>query len=100
MKRQIINSTNHLMLDASKVVLLKIQPQKLENKQERFSLIACLDSAGSYQIGEFSDKEDAIEVFNGLSSYLWNRTETNIYFIKNESCIKKALAKLNMEEVA
>lgn len=88
MKRQIINSTDHLVLDAEKITLMKIQP-----KNNYFCLDVCMENIGTYTIGTFDEEEDAIEMFDDISTYLWNRAEANIYFIKNNSCISKGLAK-------
>jgi len=81
MKRQIINYTDHIVVDAEKIILLKIHPDN-----EVFKLIACLDNAGTCTIGSFDDKEDAKAVFSGLSSYIWNKAGANIYGIVNNDC--------------
>ncbi|OGI29296.1 MAG: hypothetical protein A2287_00620 [Candidatus Melainabacteria bacterium RIFOXYA12_FULL_32_12] len=77
MKRQIINSTDHLVLDADKIMLMKIQQQN-----SSFCLNVCLENLGTYTIGTFDDKADAIEVFNDISGFIWNKEGANIFFLK------------------
>ena len=90
MKRQILNTTDSILVDAEKIVLMQIQPQ-----DDIFCLNVTLDNARTFSIASFDDREDAKEVFTGLTSYIWNNIEKNVYHIRNNDCFSKTLARMN-----
>jgi len=93
MKRQILNTTDNILVDAEKIVLMQIQQQ-----DNIFSLNVTLDNARTFSIASFDDKEDAREVFKGLTSYVWNNVEKNVYHLANNDCYSKTLARIKAAE--
>ena len=95
MKRQILNTTDNILLDAEKIVLMQVQQQ-----DDIFYLNVTLDNAINLNIASFYDKDDVKEVFNGLTAYIWDKTEKNVYYIGNNDCLSKALNRIKAEEKA